>query len=359
MDIFQLDVLIVGAGPAGSMAAREAAGQGANVLLIERKRTIGIPVQCAEYVPGSLGEFSNTLAESVVQKIKGIHTFIGQEHAAYTRAPGFIIDRKIFDRNLAYEARDAGVTLVTGARLVERSPVGVIVNYGGKGFQVAPRIIIGADGPRSLVAGWINDFKPPLAVAAQYTMELNRQLEDVEIYLDEAYPGGYAWLFPKGQVCNLGVAVDPKMGGNVTAALRNFVETISKTGKLRSTEPINKTAGFIPISGALPSTKKGNILLAGDAGGFTHPITGGGILHALITGRLAGKISARALKEGDLSLLEDYETAWKAILGETLARGVRKRNYLTAQCQNRGPKDFQTLARQTWIVFPEYYQNVC
>jgi len=354
---WEADVLVVGAGPAGSIAAREAAAGGAKVLLIEQKSAVGIPVNCAEYVPASIGEFTGALVGGVVQRIKGIRTFVKQEEVTYTRAPGYILERCIFDGNLAGEAQYRGVTLATNTRLLGRSPQGVIVRYKGKRQEIFPKIIIGGDGPRSLVAGWLNQTGPVLAAAAQYTMELNTELEDVEIYLDSDYPGGYAWLFPKGQVCNLGVAVDHRLGEKVLTALHKFLEFVLKTGKLRRREPVKKTGGFIPISGPLPKTQKENTLLVGDAGGFTHPITGGGILHALISGQLAGKIVTQALKEDDLTLLANYEENWQACLGDTLRRGARKRDYLTRQWRNLGDKDFRFLARQTWITFPEYFQD--
>ncbi len=357
MDTIQADVLVVGAGPAGSIAARRAARNGAKVILIEQKTSVGIPVQCGEYVPGSIGEFSGSYAESIVQEIKGIKTYINCRPAVYTRAPGYIIQRQIFDGNLAREAQEQGVNLVTGARLEGRDDSGVIVKLAKETVKVFPRIIIGADGPRSLAAGWINDSGPLLAAAAQHTVKLRKPLEDAEVFLDEAYPGGYAWLFPKGKAGNLGVAVDPKLGGDVGKALRQFTKFISKTGILSSAEPVDTISGFIPISGPLPNVQKNNILLVGDAGGFTHPITGGGILHALITGQLAGKISALALSEDDLEILKNYGSAWAAVLGETMIRGTRKRRYLETVRPNRLGDDFAAVARKTWIAFPEYYQG--
>lgn len=354
---WETDILVVGAGPAGSIAAREAAGAGARAILIERKSTVGIPVQCAEYVPVSVREFTGALMGSVVQKVKGIRTFIQQREAAYTKAPGYIVERSVFDQNLACEARNQGAGLLLNTVLLEKSPHGVVLSHEGKKLELKPKIIIGGDGPRSLTAGWINRSGPVLAAAAQYTMELDTELEDVEIYLDLAFPGGYAWLFPKGQFCNLGVAVDPRFGAKVLPALHYFLELVLKEGKLRSTQPVRKTGGFIPISGPLPATQKENILLVGDAGGFTHPITGGGILHALITGQLAGKIAAQALKKANLTLLEQYEANWQNVLGPTLGRGNINRDYLNRQWQALGQTDFQLLARQTWIAFPEYFRH--
>ncbi len=354
---WETDILVVGAGPAGSIAAREAAAGGAKVVLIERKSTVGIPVQCAEYVPASVREFTGAHMGSVVQRVKGIRTFIQQSEAAYTKAPGYILERSVFDRNLAWEARDQGATLLLSTVLLEKSPHGEVLYHQGKKQEIVPKVIIGGDGPRSLIAGRINNYGPVLAVAAQYTLELTAELEDVEIYLDFAFPGGYAWLFPKGQFCNLGVAVDRRFGAKVLPALHNFLEFILKAGKLRSAQPVKKTGGVLPISGPLPNTQKENILLVGDAGGFTHPITGGGILHALISGQLAGKIAAHAVKKDDLTLLGNYEENWQAVLGDTLERGSAKRDYLTEQWQDLGRKDFQLLARRTWIAFREYFRG--
>lgn len=340
------------------MAAREASAQGVTVVLAEQKTRVGVPVNCAEFVPGSIREFTVALQGSVVQRIKGIRTFVQGEAAAYTNAPGYILERSIFDKNLAGEAESKGTRLVTNTKLLAKSPQGVIVEQQGKRLEIIPKVIIAGDGPRSLIAGWLNKQGPVLAAAAQYSVELKTELEDVEVYLDRDFPGGYGWLFPKGQVCNLGAAVDLRFGVKVLDSLHNLLGRLLKTGKLCSGKPIRKTGGFIPISGPLPCTQKGNILLVGDAAGFTHPITGGGIQHAIISGQLAGTLAAQAIKADDFSILESYSKAWQECLGHALSRGVKRREYITSEWQALGLKDYNLFARRTWIVFPDYFQDL-
>ena len=112
------DVLIVGAGPAGSCAARAAAEAGARVLMIEKRMKIGEPVQCAEFVPRLLAREVNIPSETIAQEIQGMTTFMPNGEILRKRTPGFIIDRAGFDKALAMDASKAGAKILTGTRAV-------------------------------------------------------------------------------------------------------------------------------------------------------------------------------------------------------------------------------------------------
>jgi digeranylgeranylglycerophospholipid reductase len=118
---------------------------------------------------------------------------------------------------------------------------------------------------------------------------------------------------------------------------------------------VGKTGGAIPCEKPR-KTVFGNILLAGDAAGHTHPITGAGILNAMIAGEIAGRTAAQEIKRGYLSMQENYETEWHEAFGNSLIYGALKRQWMEENW-NRPGIEFETLIRKTWVGFKEYYED--
>jgi flavin-dependent dehydrogenase len=102
----------------------------------------------------------------------------------------------------------------------------------------------------------------------------------------------------------------------------------------------------------------GSVLLAGDAAGHTHPITGGGIHQAVEAGRMAGR-SAAAYLDGDREALEGYYREFASLFGLQLDRATRRRHELEEgwASSDGDPDAFQDLMRRGWIGFPEYYKE--
>jgi digeranylgeranylglycerophospholipid reductase len=109
------DVLVVGAGPAGSAAARAAARQGVSVLLAERRRRVGVPVRCAEFVPLPVGKYIDLSNPAItVQPVRAMRTFLPGADPKENLFPGAMIRRDRFDQELARQATEAGARLDTG-----------------------------------------------------------------------------------------------------------------------------------------------------------------------------------------------------------------------------------------------------
>ena len=223
MDGQYCDILVVGAGPAGSAAAHAAAKQGVKVLLVERRSTIGVPVQCAEYIPAMLMGKVNLGRRFVAQSVKGMKTFRPDAPEKITKAPGYIIHRDRFDQALAKAAEDNGVSIMTSTRALERQGSGAVVlkNAHGRRMTVQPRIIIGADGPHSTVGRWVGAVNRSLLPGAQMTFELTRPLGHTEVYFSPDIYAGYSWLFPKGEHANVGLGLkrNSRNTGRIRSAL--------------------------------------------------------------------------------------------------------------------------------------------
>ena len=347
------DILVVGVGPAGSSAASEAAKYGAKVLLIDKKKIIGEPVQCAEFIPKQLVLNEVMISrDSIAQGIKGMKTHLPNKECMESSSPGFILDRCVFDKELAMNAANNGAEIRINTQCISKEEKTIFINENGKKVDVTAKVIIGADGPKSTVGKWINSSNKDFIFGIQYSVPLVSPLEHTEVYFDQDYFGGYGWLFPKDKSANVGVGIsyDPitKNDKSLSDILKKFVKELEKVGKIIN-RPFSTTSGLIPVGGPL-NTVKENIMLVGDAAGQTHPITGGGIVPAVICGKIAGKVAAQAIQKDDIGILLNYEKEWKDIFGKQLERALTKREYLELNWNK-----LDKIIKKCWTAFREYY----
>lgn len=358
MQSLRCDVLVVGAGPAGSSAARAAAGNGMEVLVAERRETIGVPVQCAEFIPAPLlGEAGLAAGDDVVvQSVSRMHTILPGGEVKVLRTPGRMIRRDRFDRALARAAEEAGARILCATRAVRLEDGRAVLRTRGEPGEkcVAAKVIIGADGPRSEVGRWIGSENTNRIPAVQWTVPLRIPMEHTEVYFDEAFYGGYGWLFPLGREANVGVGRKKRGHAGQEQAigkvLERFVARLAGEGKV-GRESVRSTAGWIPAE-PVRRVSRGNVLLCGDAAGHTHPVTGAGVSQAVLGGRMAGEWAARAARAGDLSLLAAYEEEWRERFGEAHERAYGRRRLLEENWDR-----LETAVKTSWIAFREYFTD--
>ncbi|HJK58377.1 MAG TPA: NAD(P)/FAD-dependent oxidoreductase [Methanocorpusculum sp.] len=333
------DVIVIGAGPAGSMAAHAAALRGASVLLVEKRPAIGAPVRCAEgIVTADLTEFMDPdpkWVSTVIRKAR----FIAPDKSTFTISGktgdeilGYTLDRKIFDRDLAMKAADAGADVLVHARavpLMEGGRIsGATIYQHGKTYDVRAKVVIAADGVESKFAksAGINTTVAlaDLDSCVQYLVtDIDIEPETNVFYWSNAdCPHGYIWIFAKGpRSANIGIGIPGTKSGDGHRAkdyLDRFMEKHFPNGKI--TELI---VGGVSTCKPLESTVADSLIICGDAARFSDPFTGGGIYQALYSGRLAGEIAADAAASGDCSrkALAVYEKTWReSRMGKFLAR---------------------------------------
>jgi geranylgeranyl reductase family protein len=345
----RVDVLVVGAGPAGSTAARVAAEAGLSVLLVERRARIGIPVQCAEYVPLQIVQYAPLPKQCIAQRIETMRTILPDGTTVETPAAGYVIDRALLDRALAVAAHRAGARVWTTARAIERTDQGVLIRRGGQTIEVEADVIVGADGPRSTVGRWIGHENAAYTDARQVEVVLSAPRPSTEIYFDPRYRGGYGWLFPKGDTANVGVGVRREMGGEPRAALDHLLERLG----IGQDAIVGRTGGLVPAGGEVAHLCAGNVLLVGDAAGHAHPITGAGVASAVIGATLAGEAIAQSIKTGNHEALAGYEREWASFMRGPLRHALEKRRYLDERWSD-DPGQLGALLRETWIAFRAY-----
>jgi len=311
------DVIIIGAGPAGGIAANVLAGKDRKVLILDKKSEVGNPVHCGEGLSRYAVE-SNGLRvdESWIRlKVKGSRVFIPSGKHFLVPGEGFAIDRQIFDKSIVDAAVDRGAELMlrTAARGMELQGKRWTVKTSAGNFQ--GRVVLGADGVGSVVNSWAGLRGNTAAIGGyQYKFERDYVHENIpydfegenrltEEWLDfhyaNRYPQGYIWVFPRGEVYNIGICG--------LKGYRKLLQGFLKERGLDHKKAVGYNAGRIPRSGILPSYVKDQVLIAGDAGGLTNPITKGGVHAALFSGRTAAEVIDKALEANDMDLLWHYD----------------------------------------------------
>lgn len=341
----EYDVIVVGAGPAGSTAARVAAAAGLKVLILERKARPGFPVQCAEYVPTLMDLEVEIPREAVAQRIEGMEARFPEGTTLTVHAPGFLLRREVFDYTLARQAVVAGAELWTATCALGWTEKGLIVHREGSLLTLKARVVVGADGPRSVVARDAGYRPHRLAVAYQVEVELPEPMRVTRVYFDPAFFGGYAWVFPKGLTANVGVGVTGGGADRRWPDLRGLLIKFLSFLGWEKRRVVRRTGGFIPVSGPYQSCCLERVILCGDAGGFTHPVTGAGILFAVQSGEMAGRATVRYFREA--TPLSSYDEEWREFLGPPLLRAVRQRRRMEAGWTGEA-QALTTLLREAW-----------
>lgn len=347
MSGIDVEVLVVGAGPAGCAAAREAALRGVRVLLVEAKPRVGFPVRCAEYVGPMVGSVFVPSAEMIAAEVREMTMHFPSGCRESLPAAGWMVRRDDFDAGLAARAVGEGAELWTGSRALGLDGNTVRVVRGGERLDIRAKVVIGADGPRSLVASWMGNPEQPTAVGVQQTVRNDGVGEALEFHFSPLFPGGYGWIFPKGGEVNIGVVVNPSLGTRPTDALISFLDHLSAMGRSFRGTVLRRTGGFIPIGGFRPRLREGRFLLAGDAAGHTDPLTGGGIHQAVILGSAAGRIAAEAVVRGEERMLASYETLCRDFFGGATARAVENRRLLEEAWRTGRMED--EMIRSAWL----------
>ncbi len=346
--MIETDILVVGAGPSGSLAAKEAALHGAKVILIDRKSAIGSPKRCAE------GVSKNGLAELgikpdprwIARDLKGVrlvapngtNVWLDNDTIQLPES-GYILERKVFDKHMAMDAARAGATIMikTNATALERVDDGIIItaDHFGEEIKIHTHIVIAADGPESKIGRWagLESSTAPeyMESCAQYEMagvemENNR---DIALFFGSVSPGGYAWIFPKGDdIANVGLGV-LKTHTDKTA-IEHLDEFVKNCPETKNAQPVELNVGGDPVGGIIKDRIGDNILVVGDAAGFVNPLTGGGINSALESGVYAGIVAAQAIQEGDYSKkkFEEYVKLTDENIGKNYKKYDKAKEYL-------------------------------
>ncbi len=341
------DILVIGGGPAGALAAKTAAKAGNSVCLIEKRPAIGTPVRCAEgigkdllkeYVKPDPCWISADIERARIIAPNGTTISLEQDKAG--NEVGYVLDRKIFDRELVWQAAEAGSDVVVKTRatapIMENGAVrGANVISIGTPAEIRAEVVIAADGVEARFArrAGLETTVPlrEMMSCAQYLMtNIDIDAGSTDFYLGNAIaPEGYLWIFPKGErTANVGIGISGRRsrdGSRAKDYLDRFVAKNFPDGKM-----IEAIVGGVPVCRPLECTVADGLMVVGDAARVVDPITGGGIGNALFTGRLAGQVASDCIAAGDCSkeALMAYDTGWRTSkMGASIERNYKIKEY--------------------------------
>jgi len=351
----EVECLVIGAGPAGSMAAKELASRGIETVVIEKRQEIGAPKRCAEGVSKhSIEKLGiNVHKLGITRTIKGAALYSPSGKKVVMEGEGmegYVLERKVFEKYLASEA------IKEGARyMIKTQATDMVMENGGwkvsiKNLdgedEIKAKLVIGADGVESKVGRWaglktlnrLTDYHSGI----QFEMAgVNADENYIHLFFgNEVAPLGYAWIFPKAFSANVGLGILEK-GAKMRAYdyLKKFLEEHEDIFKNAS--PIEINSGGVPVAHFTEMTADG-VMLVGDAAQLVNPIHGGGIVRAMHSSIMAAEVADKALKENNLSKerLMEYENMWNEEYEEKTNKLLKLRGFL----EKLEDKDFELLA---------------
>ncbi len=351
----KVDCLIVGAGPAGNIAAKEMASRGYETLVVEKRQEIGAPKRCAEGITkhglDKLGVKLHPLCISGRISGAALYSPSGKKVVMEgEEMEGYVLERKIFEKWLASEAIKAGAKYMVKTQAMGMRKEGGMWKVSIKSIEgmqeVEAKLVIGADGVESKVGRWaglntvnkITDYHSGI----QFEMaNVNAESKYIHLFFGrDVAPLGYAWIFPKAFSANVGLGILEK--GARMKAYEYLIKFIKEHEEIfKDAQPIEINGGGVPVAHFTEMVADG-VMLVGDAAQLVNPIHGGGMTRAIHSSIMAAEVADKALRKGDVSkeMLKEYERMWEEEYGEKTKKLMKLRAFL----EKLEDKDFELLA---------------
>ncbi|NWF77653.1 MAG: NAD(P)/FAD-dependent oxidoreductase [Chloroflexi bacterium] len=324
------DVIIVGAGPAGSYIAYELASRGHNVGVFEQRSVLETNTCCTGIISTECFCSLELSPELVLTKVNSAKFF--PPSGKYLRlqtenVQAYVVNRLLLDKALASKAQSQGAQYFYSSPVIDVIPgkdsiqVEALCSRASEIFSA--RAVVLANGfrpklPKKLGLGKIKSF----LIGAQAEVEA-KDVGELEVYFSQKIaPGGFAWLVP---TC-VGTSPNKAYVGLLATSqaklhLQKFLNNLFSQSKITSRE-VKIEQKAIPV-GTLARSYRDRILVIGDAAGQVKPTTGGGIYFGHLGARIAARVLDEALHSDNLTAdrLSRYQKEWKAKMGRELSRG--------------------------------------
>ncbi len=324
------DVLVIGAGPSGSSAARFASRLGLKTLMVEKRPDIGSPVRCGEGLSKAWMPEADIKPQDhwISDEVKGARIYGPSEEkpimlTAETAGNevGFVVERDKFDKHVAALAAEEGADIWVKSPALSvikegNKIAGAMVKHNGEMVEIRAKMVIAADGFEAEFARWAGLKstilkKNDIISAIEYRMiNVDSDQDYTDFYLGSCAPAGYIWVFPKGpHEANVGIGVTiSKM--NDRWDVRNYLDTwIKKHPGYSKGKTIQMITGGVSVSKVKDKMSLPGLLAVGDAARLIDPITGGGIANGIISGKYAAEVAKKAIDANDYSemMMKNYD----------------------------------------------------
>jgi flavin-dependent dehydrogenase len=411
------DIIIIGAGPAGASLAYFLSDSDLRIALIEKKKYADHPVRCAELVPKALKMLYKDKIKGINNEISHMETYIEGKLSNVSASPGYILDRHIFIDFLIKEFLKRDGNYLSPASFVnatypdtdkindgcgplkkyvaiedaksnnfgKKQVLTVRIRQDDKIISLKTKIIAGADGPLSLIAGIMNPLQQNKYLLQENQETKSRSLtgfkeahyrEDsfliglqeniikkkdyechAKIFFYPFISGGYGWVFPKKDSLNVGVAVNVSTSkeSSLKSIYLRFKNELVKKEVIERSEYINTTiSGLIPVGGIRNQLVKNNIVLIGDAAGLCNPITGTGIYNSALSAKITAVTVKKAIESDSIEALKEAEKDICDYFKTSIDHALKKRQILE---ENKSDHDFENLVKKTWVSFKDYWHE--
>ncbi len=330
----QYDIIVVGAGPAGSYIAHELASSGYDVAVFEEKSAPGLNICCTGIISTECFQSLDPGTDVILTKVNSARFFspAGRCLRLQTKnVQAYVVNRRLLDKELTYKAQSRGAQYFFSSPVIDIIPgkdniQAETLCFGAREIFSARAVVL-ANGfkpklPRKLGLGEIKSF----LVGAQAEVEAEN-MDEPELYFgQEIAPGAFAWLVPT----RVGTATNKAYVGLLATSqarlyLQKFLNNLFDQGRITSQE-VEIRQKAVPVG--TPARSYGDrVLVIGDAAGQVKPTTGGGIYFGHLGAKIAAEVLDEALSSDNLTAaqLSRYQKQWKAKMGKELSRGYRAR----------------------------------
>ena len=370
MEEFDFDIVIVGAGPAGSSAAHEAARSGSSVALLEKESVVAETVRTSG-VTWVKDAKSFGIPEDCYNPIKN-YSFCSPSNTVTISddvAKAAVLDVRKTYRHLAKQAQENGAKLIVNTNVTDvitdeqKRPIGVIAKSDDKEIKFNAKVIIDCSGFQSVVGkmlGLITQWERCGAGAEYEVRAENVDDKTWWLMVGQKYsPAGYAWIFPVGgDIVRIGVGVGkPESDVDPTERLNELME--NKEGPIKDLGTITKIEfhyGLIPNDGLSRNTVYDNFILVGDSAGQANPLVLEGIRYAISFGRVAGRVASDAVKNDDTSenALRPYETEWKKAIESKINSASKVQNRWIGLSDEQWDKELDVISELSADEFLDF-----
>ena len=307
-----VDVIVVGAGPAGSICACECAKNGFSVLLIEKTAKVGKSNICGGLLTASVLQNFFIPSRIISRVILGykIYSPSGQQILMPFSNPGATVERKNFDYFLAKEAENSGVELITSCKVlgVEQDSDSSTVNcsLGNIKKTFKADVVVIANGPKSnlvegVIPGFYNGLKFVVAMQQHYPLFKNQSYPFFEAFHDAYLGYGLGWFSPMGNHAIIGIGILLSEVRELKKRFMHFTARKEFLSKVDLSKILKTESALIPFDNFPKKLYSDRILIVGDAGMLCNPFSGDGIYYAMMSGKYAAQTIATAFELNDFS----------------------------------------------------------